>query len=185
MSQQELLSTIAWALDSREIPYLVSGSLASCLHGGFRPPRGIDLVVDLRAGQADALLDAFPPPEFFLAEDDVREAISGKELFNVMSLVDCTRVDFWPHSGSDFDLSRFARRNQAALGGVEISFPTAEDALLALLDWNRRHPAKTEALADAQEIYSVQRDLLDAGYLAHWAKALGVEEALLTLQRAT
>lgn len=183
MSQQELLSTIAWALDSREIAYLVSGSLASCLHGGFRPPRGIDLVVDLRSGQTEAFLEAFPPPEFFLAEDDVRAAIAQQTLFNIMSLVDCTRIDFWPHSGSDFDASRFARRSPVALGGVEISFPTAEDAILSLLDWDRRQPGKTESLTDAREIYTVQRELLDAGYLAHWAEALGVAEAWRALQR--
>ncbi|MCI0464928.1 MAG: hypothetical protein L0Z62_49030 [Gemmataceae bacterium] len=74
MSQQELLTRVVQVLDAAGIDYMVTGSLASSLQGEPRSTHDIDLVVALTPEGAEALLKAFPPPAYYLAEAAIRDA---------------------------------------------------------------------------------------------------------------
>jgi len=67
---QELLAV----LDRLDIPYLVSGSMASSVHGVARATRDIDVLVDIRANQVGPLASALSE-DFYADADMMREAV--------------------------------------------------------------------------------------------------------------
>ena len=59
MSQQELLSKLVDFLDQARIPYMLTGSIASSLHGEPRSTHDVDVVVVLDPESITKLLGAF------------------------------------------------------------------------------------------------------------------------------
>lgn len=94
MSQQELLASVAAALDTQRIPYFVTGSTASSFQGEPRSTHDVDLVVMIDASQVDSFVQAFPTDRFYLDPDDVRATISGGRMFNLIDTLSGDKVDF-------------------------------------------------------------------------------------------
>jgi hypothetical protein len=109
---------------------MLTGSFASSLHGAPRATHDIDLVVDVQAAQAAALVAAFGPPEFYLSPSAVDEVIAARSMFNLLSVASGDRVDFWLLTADPFDQTRFARRRPARLGDLSLDVSTAEDTIL-------------------------------------------------------
>jgi hypothetical protein len=63
MSQEELLSKLVDFLNQTQIPYMLTGAIASNLQGEPRPTHDVDVVVVLNTGSIIKLLEAFPEPE--------------------------------------------------------------------------------------------------------------------------
>lgn len=84
MSQQELLTRVIEVLDRLNAPYFISGSWASSLHGEPRFTHDLDLVVALEAAMVVDLIAAFPPPQFYLSEAAVTEAVHNRSMFNLL-----------------------------------------------------------------------------------------------------
>src|SRR5688572_7258863 len=95
MSQQKLLERVVGVLDSLGISYMITGSIASSILGEPRSTHDIDLVVQIPATKIGELLAAFPAPDFLLQDDVVRDAVRNQSMFNLLSLNDGDKVDFW------------------------------------------------------------------------------------------
>lgn len=80
MSQQELLKSVVLTLESAEIGYMLTGSLASSMQGEPRATHDIDLVVELPLEKASLLVQTFPSPRFYLSESMARMAIRQAHL---------------------------------------------------------------------------------------------------------
>ena len=70
-----------------------------------------------------------------------------------------------------------SRRLDAEVLGIHLSIATAEDTILAKLEWAATSGSERQ-LADAAAVIAVSGDLLDWGHLRHWADDLGVAEHL-------
>ena len=92
------------------IEYMVTGSLASSLQGEPRSTYDIDLVVDMERSTVRKLTHAFPPPDFYMDESAMIEAIHKQDEFNLVDTTSGDKVDFWMLKEEPFDRSRFARR---------------------------------------------------------------------------
>src|SRR5205085_3153789 len=97
MSQPELLIRIVQALEAAGVEYMVTGSVASSLHGEPRSTHDIDLVVAISAPETAPLLQSFPWPDFYLDEASMREAIHRRG--RKPSLCKCHPRCPRPHSG--------------------------------------------------------------------------------------
>ena len=69
MSQQDLLRRVVEALERAGVDYMLTGSFVSSLQGEPRATHDIDDVVAMNETAVRTLVDAFPPPEFYLTED--------------------------------------------------------------------------------------------------------------------
>jgi hypothetical protein len=141
MSQQELLRRIIQILDGLEIAYMVTGSVTSSLQGEPRSTHDIDLVVDLKEGATERLLGAFPPSDFYVSDQAVREAIARRTTFNLIDLAGGDKVDFWILTDEPFDRSRFARRRIAEALGLRFPVSSPEDTILMKLG-SQPHPCE-------------------------------------------
>src|SRR5687768_2944957 len=106
MSQQELVKLVIEVLEKAGIEYMVTGSIVSSLQGEPRSTHDVDIVIGLSAGQIPSLLHAFSSAEFYLSEEAIRDALRNSSMFNLLSLTDGEKVDFWLLTDDPFDQSR-------------------------------------------------------------------------------
>jgi hypothetical protein len=175
MSQLELLKRVVEALDAAGIDYMVTGSVASSMQGAPRSTHDVDLVVAMKPQAAAHLLAAFPPPDYYLTQEAIQDAIRGRSMFNLLSVNDGTKADFWMLTDEPFDQSRFARKRVADVFGMRLVVSTPEDTILVKLRWAMLSGGSERQMSDAQRVYQVQKGNLDEDYLNRWARELGVE----------
>jgi len=168
------LRTVVQTLDRLGIDYFVTGSVATSVQGEPRATHDIDLVVSLQENQIAPLVKAFPPPEFYLAESAIREAIRRRSMFNLLAVAEGDKVDFWVLTDSPFDQSRFARKTVQCLFGMSIKLSAPEDTILAKLKWCKDSGGSEKHFSDALRVFEVQFGTLDLGYLESWASRLGI-----------
>jgi len=183
MSQQELLKRVVSVLDAAGVPYMATGSIVSSLQGEPRSTHDIDLVVAITPAGAQALLDAFQAPDYYLDEVSVREAMGRRDMFNLLDITGGDKVDFWVLKQEPFDQECFSRRYSEQLPDLALVVSRPEDTILQKLRWAELSGGSEKQFTDALRVYEVQFQRLDLDYMNRWATRLGVEALWLRLQR--
>ena len=183
MSQQELLRKVIRVLDAAGIEYMVTGSIASSLQGEPRTTHDIDLVVAIEKAAAKEMVKAFPPPDFYLDQETIIEAINKKGMFNLIEVNTGDKIDFWLLTDEPFDRSRFSRKYVEEVMGIRLCVSTPEDTILAKLRWAKLSGGSEKHFTDALRVYEVQYEKLDTYYLRSWAGKLSVEHLFARLQK--
>jgi hypothetical protein len=164
-------------LNAASIPYMATGSLVSSVQGEPRSTHDIDLVVQVKPGDAKTLVAAFPPPNYYLDEQSIHDAIGAKEgMFNLLDAAGGDKVDFWILKEHPFDRQRFARRYTELVAGINLFVSRPEDTILAKLRWSAWYGPSEKQFHDALRIYEVQHARLDEHYIDRWADELEFRE---------
>ena len=176
-AQGALLGRITRLLDDAGIPYMVVGSLASSFHGEPRQTRDIDLVID--PSDADVLhrfVGRLPPDELYADADAAAEALTRRTSFNVIEAATGWKVDLIVRRDRAFSREELARRIRVRLLDTDIHLATAEDTIIAKLEWAALGESERQ-LRDVAAILDTQGGELDSEYLQRWIRDMGVEEA--------
>ncbi|MBI3926015.1 MAG: hypothetical protein HY319_10780 [Armatimonadetes bacterium] len=185
MEPFEITAIVVAVLDDLGIEYLVGGSLASSVHGEPRATRDADLVAELSPEQCAPLAERLED-QFYVSLPAMQEAVRRRSSFNAVHLRTGFKIDVFVSKRRPFDLSRFSRRLDIELEGRRFLLPTAEDALLAKLDWYRLgNQVSEQQWRDILGILAVQGDGLDLEYLERWAAVLGLEDLLARARRVS
>ena len=174
MSQQELLRQIVEILDSARIEYMLTGSIVSSLQGEPRSTHDIDIIVAMDHTSMDALIEAFPPPDYYLTRESILNAITHHGMFNLINVNTGDKVDFWLLSNEPFDESRFSRRYIEEFMGLKIQVSAPEDTILAKLRWAKLSGGSEKHFIDALRVYEVQLEKLNIDYMEYWVKELNI-----------
>ncbi|HHT9155235.1 MAG TPA: hypothetical protein ACFYD5_05420 [Candidatus Tripitaka sp. YC43] len=175
MSQQELLRHVIQALNRAGIQHMLTGSIVSSLQGEPRSTHDIDIVITAPGPKARKLIEAFPPPNFYLDEQGVLDTINRQGTFNLIDIKGGGKVDFWILTDDPFDQSRFSRRYSEEFMGLEMQVSSPEDTILAKLRWAKLSGGSEKQFTDALRVYEVQYGKLDIDYIEYWVKKLNVE----------
>ncbi|MBI3848975.1 MAG: hypothetical protein HY298_01610 [Verrucomicrobia bacterium] len=180
----ELLAAVARvvaAFEALDVDYLVGGSVASSFFGEPRQTVDADLVARLLGRHAEPLV-ARLSGDFYADLPAIVTAIQTQGCFNLIHLETMTKVDVFVHWRDPFGQSQFARRQKKSVGQaapLELFFATAEDTVLAKLDWYRKGGGVSDRQwRDLLAVLKVQAGALDRAYLVHWAGELGVTDLL-------
>ncbi len=176
MPQPELLKAVLDALRAAGVEYMVTGSLASSMQGAPRSTHDVDLVVAMASEAAPHLLRTFSPPNFYLSAQAIADAVKNRTMFNLLSLTDGEKVDFWMLTDEPFDQSRFTRRRLEEILDTRLFVSAPEDTILAKLRWAKQAGGSEKQFKDALNVYEVQFPHLDMTYLQRWVTELGVED---------
>lgn len=176
MEQDELLRLTVGVLERLELRYFVTGSIATVFFGEPRFTNDIDVVVDLPHSKVAALVAAFPPGEFYVDEEMMREAVRRRGQFNILHPASGLKVDVIVPRDEPFNRSRFARVVRVKpREEYEASFSSAEDLIVRKLDFFRQGGSEKH-LRDIAGVLRVSGDSLDYVYIAEWVSRLGLEE---------
>ena len=176
MPQQELLKKVIKTLDRCGIDHMITGSVASSLQGEPRSTHDIDVVIAIQETHIRNLVEAFPPPGYYLDEETIRDALAQRSMFNLIDVAEGDTVDFWILTDQPFDQSRFARKYSEHVMGMRLKVSSPEDTILAKLSWALKSGGSEKQFTDALRVFEVQYGSLDLDYLSKWVIALGLEE---------
>ncbi|HWP41923.1 MAG TPA: hypothetical protein VNO14_01720 [Blastocatellia bacterium] len=179
--QIDVLMKVVSALEGLGIKYLVGGSFASSAYGIPRATMDVDLLASIRPEHAGPLATELSP-EFFVDDRAIERAAKEKRSFNVIHLESMFKVDVFVAEPEGFNAEQLERRRKERIGDdpeQTIYIATAEDIILAKLDWYRKGGEVSEQQwRDILGVVRVQGDGLDREYLDLWAKRLGVDDLL-------
>jgi hypothetical protein len=185
MGQSDLLRFVIEALERIGLRYFVTGSMATIFFGEPRFTNDIDIVVDLPTGKIHEFCSAFPAPEFYLSEETVHRAVSGRGQFNIIQPSSGLKVDIMVPADSLFNRSRFARATRVRPEpGVDAIFSSAEDVILKKLEAYREGGSEKH-LRDIGGVVRITSDHLDRAYIEQWADRLGVADIWQEILRRT
>jgi hypothetical protein len=104
---------------------MLTGSLVSSIQGEPRSTHDIDIIISIRPFDIPGIVRAFPAREFYLDPESISQALKNQGMFNVIDLQEGDKIDFWMLTDSEFDRSRFARRQEFELLGENIWISSA------------------------------------------------------------
>lgn len=170
----EVLRRVVTALDTAGVPYMLTGSFASAAFGAPRATQDIDLVVAPKLGTLIKLLEQFPESEYYVSREAALDAYSRETLFNVVDFETGWKIDFIICKSREFSQTEFSRRRPEQLFGQVLYVATAEDIMLAKLEWARLSGSERQ-LEDVAGVLERNRENLDMAYIESWVPRLGVE----------
>jgi hypothetical protein len=174
VSSREALARIVAALDAAGIPAMVAGSFASTFHGEPRTTLDIDLVIDPSRESLDRFVRGLEPSAFYVSGEAADQAWRQRGLFNVVDLASGWKIDLILRKERPFSRSEFDRRMPARILGVAVHVATAEDTILAKLEWAQLGESERQ-LRDVVGVIELCGPSLDRAYIERWARELGVE----------
>ena len=174
--QAALLGRIVGALDEASIPHMIVGSLASSFHGEPRQTRDIDIVIDPMPDALHRFLELLPADDFYADADAASEALERRASFNLVELASGWKVDLIMRRDRAFSREELGRRIRVKFLDVEAPIATAEDTIIAKLEWATEGQSERQ-LHDVVAILETQGAGLDEAYIDRWVRALGIEDA--------
>ncbi len=181
MTQEEFLVQIAQCLETAGIPFMVTGSHSSSHYGQPRTTNDVDLVIDPTAEQLTRFLDLLGD-RYYVSRESAQEALARRSMFNVVDFEEGWKADLIVRKDRPFSIEEFGRRRPRTLLGQSLPIASAEDVILAKLEWNAITSSERQ-LRDACNVAVVQWPTLDQTYLRTWASALDVADKLEDLLR--
>jgi hypothetical protein len=179
----ELLQRIVTRLDEHGIAYMLTGSLAAAVHGAGRATMNADLVIDVDAERLDALVRGLTNPATYISLTAAREALEHRSMFNVVDIASGWKVDLIIRRDRPFSRIEFGRRQAVDVAGWRLWVATAEDIILAKLEWAKRGGVARQ-LEDVGVLLRVNQPDLDRDYLRRWVDVLGLQQEWQAAARA-
>jgi hypothetical protein len=170
----QLLAAVVALLDRATIAYMVTGSLASSYHGEPRATRDVDIVIDPDARRLMQLVEGLTAAGFYVDQDVAADALARRSQFNAIG-PDATKVDFIIRRDRPFSIEEFGRRQRADLLGTPAYVTTAEDLIVAKLEWAVASGSERQ-LDDVAGILEISSGL-DRAYIDRWVASLGLDDA--------
>jgi hypothetical protein len=168
------LGTIIAELDRAAIPHMLAGSFASTFHGEPRTTHDVNLEGDPSRESLLRFVSGLDRSRFYVSPEAAREAWQARGQFNVVLLESGWKVDLILRKNRPFSREEFARRRAAVIAGVDVFVATAEDTILAKLEWARAGESERQ-LRDVVGILGASGPGLDREYIERWVGALGLE----------
>jgi hypothetical protein len=177
----QVILKVIEAFNRLNIPYLVGGSMASAVQGVVRATIDADLVADIRLEQVQQLSEMLKD-EFYIDPEMIMNAILYDSSFNLIHLDSMFKVDVFILKRRPFDLNQMRRRVLQNVGDSpadQVYFSSAEDIILAKLDWFRKGGEVSERQwRDVLGVLGLQSERLDFEYLQKWSVDLGIQDLL-------
>jgi hypothetical protein len=174
MTTADIFRRILLALESAGIPSMLTGSFASSYHGIPRATQDIDIVIAPTAGQLRHLVRLLPAAEYYVSEQAALDALVHESQFNIIDFETGWKIDLIIRKSRPFSRTEFERRSAVDLFGLRVFIASAEDVLVAKLEWAKAGQS-TRQLEDCANILQSREDDLDRNYVEHWVTQLGLQ----------
>jgi len=126
MEWTDILVDAATRFDALGIRYVVVGSCASMAYGELRFTRDVDILANLQPQHVPTLIAAFPPPDHYVSQAAIEQALRQQSMFNIIYNQWGIKVDVMIDNQASKELREIER-------GVEIEYTAGKVVRFALL----------------------------------------------------
>ncbi len=172
-NELEVLKIVVGKLQSANIPYMVSGSIAANFYTIPRMTRDIDIIIEAGERDAGKLFSLFSD-EFYAELDSIKNAIRDKHMFNIIHNEGIVKVDFIIRKDSEYRRLEFERRRSIVFEGMKITITSPEDLVISKLYWAKDSLSEAQ-LKDVRNLLKTVKDI-DIDYIRKWVAKLGIDE---------
>jgi hypothetical protein len=157
-------------LDSVEIPYMLSGSVAQSMYVVPRSTRDFDFVVQLQQKNVEAFAACFEK-DYYCHIPSIQDAIKSKGMFNIIDHASGYKADFVILKNESFRIEEFARKKKVQFLNRPVFIVSPEDLVLSKLIWIQTYQSSIQ-MDDIQALLTLEN--LDLNYIRHWIKQLKI-----------
>ncbi|MGH7547887.1 MAG: hypothetical protein ACREMM_06925 [Gemmatimonadales bacterium] len=177
MQPPDLIALFVVPLNKLNIRYMITGAVAAVIYGEPRFTRDLDLVLDLRPGDADRiaaafLSDAFYVPSHETMEEEARRPRRGH--FNLIHHDTALKADCYLAGEDQLHEWAMARRVHHDVGGNAVWVAPIEYVIVRKLEWHRDSGASRQ-LDDVRAMLRISGSSVDRAALGAWVARLGLE----------
>lgn len=178
MHDRNLICLFIEALNSAEIKYAVTGSVAGIVYGEPRLTHDVDIIVDLSESEVDALLDVFPEKQFYRPPREVvvielRRQQRGH--FNLIHHDSGFKADIYTVGDDDLQKWALTNRKRHAIGDDVVWVAPPEYVILRKLEYFREG-GSDKHLRDISSVLEVSSELINFEFLKGKIKQLGLSD---------
>ena len=173
MTEAPVLQIVTQALEHAAIPYMITGSFASNFYGIPRTTRDIDIVIAANPEQLKGLIQQLQDQNYHAQIEDAFDALRHHSMFNVIEPSMVWKIDFIMRKPGTFSQEAFRRRVSGEIAGITVQISTAEDLIIAKLDWAKQGESYRQ-LEDVSSILKIRWESLDHKYIENWVAKLAL-----------
>ena len=174
--QAEIVQFVITTLESLNVPYFITGSVASIRYGEYRATNDIDIVARLDESHVAGICSRFALPDFYVSEDAALDAVRNRFQFNILHPATGLKADIIVPALTEFEASAAQRsRRMKATAHFEAWFSSPEDVILNKLLFYQMGEAEKH-LRDIAGVLRAGVVSVDRAYIENWAEKLRVLE---------
>ena len=176
MGPSDLLRRFVAVLERLNLPYLITGSMATIAYGEPRFTNDIDVVVALPADCVDDFCASFPEDEYYCYREAVVQAVRDHFQFNIIHFESGLKFDVIVPDASDFNRSRLARGVRLPAGNdFDAWFASPEDVIIKKLEFFRAGGSEKH-IRDIIGVLKMDPGRIDREYMSAWTNRLGLAD---------
>ena len=176
MSLAALFAATIAQLERAGVAYMVTGSVASSYHGEPRATRDIDVVFDPDRPGLTRLIAELQAAGMHVDPQAANSALNDRTQFNAIDGTSGWKVDFLIRKDRPFSREEFSRRARASLLGTPVWIASAEDTIVAKVEWANAIGSDRQ-LRDVAAMLDISGASLDLAYIDRWVGGLGLRES--------
>jgi len=174
MSEElEVLKVVTEHLNRTNIPYMVSGSMASNYYTVPRMTRDIDIVIELKEADIDNFVNLFQS-DFYIDKEMIKKEVLQQGIFNVIHNRYVIKIDFIIKKSSAYQETAFSRKREVLIRSSPMWFISPEDLVISKLSWAKDSLSEMQ-LKDVRNLIETVNNL-DLKYIDKWVSQLGLEQ---------
>lgn len=181
----DLIGLFIEPLERTEIPYMITGGVASVIYGDPRFTRDVDVVLELRRLDIPRLAAVFQEDAFYLPPVEVLEEEAGRPQgghFNIIHRDTALRADVYLAGDDPLHSWAFGLRQRMRLEAIEIWVAPLEYVILRKLEYYRASESDRH-LRDIAMMLQLSGDLVEADAFDSWLSRLDLSEVFLIAER--
>jgi hypothetical protein len=164
----KLLERICYILDSLQIPYMLSGSVAMNFYAEPRTTQDIDLVVEMQDYDVSGFVKMLDD-KFYYFQEGIYDEIRRKGMFNIIDFETGFKVDFIIMKKDLYEQVKFQNRRKITYGSMDLWIISPDDLVISKLQWIQ----KLESNKQKSDILNLlDNDQLDLVYIKNWCRTL-------------
>jgi len=166
----DLLKRVTSALENKQIPYMLSGSLALNAYTVPRMSLDIDIVIELHEEHLNDFFEIFKE-EYYVNEITVKQEVKRHGMFNVIDHYTGFKVDFIIKKETEYRIHEFSRRNRETISDFDVWIVSPEDLVISKIEWIQQYRSDKQ-ISDIQNLLAISK--IDLNYIKFWCNKLNL-----------
>jgi hypothetical protein len=167
----DILKDVIQKLESLNIDYMLTGSIAMIYYAKPRMTRDIDLVIELNKIKIPGLITVFSK-EYYISEEAVEDSVESQFLFNIIHLESAIKIDCIIRKENKYSETEFLRRKEVDFFGIKLFIVSREDLIISKLFWAKDSNSEQQI----RDIRNLISDNINNHYINNWTSKLGIDE---------